>query len=399
MLIFQLIYVSLICFTVAVSNSEPNTRYNHDFDPRSYKTSAQEASTTPDLNSLIPGALTSDTALRNLYSLYRVEHGVSHGDHETPHRLRLFRDFLVEVTELQRDESVKWTPGITFMGHMTECEKSLLSSGNVTDHLDTWNSEDQCDEYNGGEELKRDDSDVLQAFVLPESYDWRALGAVTDVKDQLGGDCWAYAAVTAMEAQIMYLRGVLSELSTQELVDCVYYGYGVNHFEDGGLPHHAWDHITKDERIGYRYQIPERPVGFYSCSYGSWARNALKDNNVEIRQIVILRKRQATPSNLMTVIARVSPVIVIISTKGADLDKYNAGAFDPRTSKCNQNSSPDHAVAIVGYDKDYFYIKNSWGEKWGNKGYLWWIRAPGRKDCNLYAKSMYPIMEKTRTKK
>ena len=29
-----------------------------------------------------------------------------------------------------------------------------------------------------------------------------------------------------------------------------------------------------------------------------------------------------------------------------------------------------HAVLCIGYDKDYFLIRNSWGEDWGDKGYF-----------------------------
>ena len=28
-----------------------------------------------------------------------------------------------------------------------------------------------------------------------------------------------------------------------------------------------------------------------------------------------------------------------------------------------------HAVAIIGYNNEGFILRNSWGEKWGNKGY------------------------------
>lgn len=28
-----------------------------------------------------------------------------------------------------------------------------------------------------------------------------------------------------------------------------------------------------------------------------------------------------------------------------------------------------HAVALVGYTKNYFIVRNSWGLKWGDKGF------------------------------
>jgi C1A family cysteine protease len=30
-----------------------------------------------------------------------------------------------------------------------------------------------------------------------------------------------------------------------------------------------------------------------------------------------------------------------------------------------------HAIALVGYTPDHFIVRNSWGEKWGDKGYAY----------------------------
>jgi len=33
-------------------------------------------------------------------------------------------------------------------------------------------------------------------------------------------------------------------------------------------------------------------------------------------------------------------------------------------------SKLDHGVTLVGYSSSYWLIKNSWGETWGEKGYI-----------------------------
>jgi len=42
------------------------------------------------------------------------------------------------------------------------------------------------------------------------------------------------------------------------------------------------------------------------------------------------------------------------------IDRYGGGMFG------------GHAVVIAGYDEDgNFLVKNSWGRRWGNRGFIW----------------------------
>ncbi len=54
---------------------------------------------------------------------------------------------------------------------------------------------------------------------------------------------------------------------------------------------------------------------------------------------------------------------------------YKSGVASPRICY----TWPDHALLLTGYgtfkNEDYWLIKNSWGVKWGQAGYLWLKRG------------------------
>merc|ERR1719198_2131471 len=57
---------------------------------------------------------------------------------------------------------------------------------------------------------------------------------------------------------------------------------------------------------------------------------------------------------------------------------YGGGVF----SGCSRSASGadlDHGVQLVGYSKDYWIVRNSWGPHWGEKGYIRISRASDQK--------------------
>lgn len=47
---------------------------------------------------------------------------------------------------------------------------------------------------------------------------------------------------------------------------------------------------------------------------------------------------------------------------------YKSGIYRPRNRSCGEQLN--HGVLMVAMYKNYFVIKNSWSEQWGEQGYI-----------------------------
>ena len=78
---------------------------------------------------------------------------------------------------------------------------------------------------------------------------------------------------------------------------------------------------------------------------------------------------QKSPVQWRSWIANNGPILaglmVDATWDNATATKGNLDVFQPATTRGG------HAVCIVGYTKDRFIIRNSWGENWGDKGFAY----------------------------
>lgn len=221
------------------------------------------------------------------------------------------------------------------------------------------------------------------AFVeIPESVDWREHGAVTPVKDQgQCGSCWAFSTTGSLEGQHFRKTGKLVSLSEQNLVDCST-SFG-NNGCNGGLMDNAFKYIKANGGIDTEGSYPYEAMDD-DCHFNPRSVGADDKGFVDIKP--------GSETDLARAVATVGPVSIAIDASHETFQFYSHGVYDE--PECDE-SALDHGVLAVGYGtedgKDYWLVKNSWSEKWGQDGYIKMSRNRDNQ-CGIASCASYPVV-------
>jgi len=218
-------------------------------------------------------------------------------------------------------------------------------------------------------------------FISNEAIDWREKGIVNPVKDQgQCGSCWAFSSIQAQESQWAKVHSVLYSLSEQNLVDCVKTCYGCN----GGLMDLAYDYIIKYQD-GLFMKEEDYP---YTPRQGACRFDKTKGVTKITGYINVV---QGSEDDLAAKVSQYGVAAIAIDASHYSFQLYSGGIYDEK--KCSPEDL-DHAVGCVGYGsengKNFWIVRNSWGQGWGEKGYIRMIKDQGNQ-CGEANYAIIPI--------
>jgi len=191
----------------------------------------------------------------------------------------------------------------------------------------------------------------------PDSFDWRDNGAITPVKNQAAcGSCWAFSVTENVES-VWLISGHGDNstigLSTQQIVDCDTDDSGCG----GGDTPTAYQYIINaggiESEEDYPYNADDNDCSFVKSKVAatiSSFKYATQNSDEKMMK-----------NNL------VSWAPLSICVDAARWQFYTGGVVTPKDC----GTDLDHCTQLVGYNKNYWIVRNSWGTDWGIDGYIY----------------------------
>lgn len=186
---------------------------------------------------------------------------------------------------------------------------------------------------------------------LPEEFDWRSVTELSPIEDQGPncGSCWAFSTAATFQDVMRITKNEKFDLSEQYLLSCAKPGQWTC---NGGFFAHDAHMSPKGSVMASEYPYTAtdsacKPV-IYRWKLGSWQFIA----------------ENPTVDQMKTAIYKYGPISVGVAADSA-FTSYRGGIFMGSGSTLT-----NHAVNIVGWGKGFWIVRNSWGTRWGENGWM-----------------------------
>lgn len=214
-----------------------------------------------------------------------------------------------------------------------------------------------------------------------KTIDWQAEGVVSEVKNQGScGSCWAFSAVGALEAaHAIHGDGEVQQYAEQQLVDCDKACNGCN----GG---EMYDAFAYYESVGACHEKNYPYVAYDQCCDAELCdddSSPISSHELHLNNSPAFIRKQLV----------YGPHSLGVAAGNDAFRYYSSGELDDPNA-CGDRL--DHGVLLVGYiaERKAWKVKNSWGPKWGEAGYIYIKDVPSSKSgvCGVNLEISRPII-------
>jgi len=238
-------------------------------------------------------------------------------------------------------------------------------------------------------EVRTSTQKYIAPSALPTYVNWTEKGLVSAVKDQAQcGSCWTFSATGSMECAwaLKYGATKMVVLSEQEYVDCLDKTKGCG----GGWPTWVYQYVIANGGAMSEADYPYLGTDGHPC------RSNKTDTVARFQSFVNITSGDELA---LTTAATLTPgVSVCIDASPRSFSLYKSGVYKNAQCKTKKDDL-DHAVLVTGFGTDsatgldYYLVKNSWGPKWGDMGYIKMYRDINNhtNNCGIATVAAYPI--------
>ncbi|XP_053378228.1 dipeptidyl peptidase 1-like [Mercenaria mercenaria] len=237
------------------------------------------------------------------------------------------------------------------------------------------------------------------AASLPVEFDWRKMNGinyVSPVRNQGScGSCFAFSAMGMNEARwrVMSNNTAQPVFSPQDIVECSEYSQGC----EGGFPYLIGGKYAED------FGLVLEDCNPYKGKDGACSTKKDCPRMYSTRYEYIGGFYGACNEALMKIeLVKNGPMAVAFEVYN-DFFHYKSGIYHHTglLDRFNPFEITNHAVLLVGYGtdtnspngpEDYWIVKNSWGESWGEDGYFRIRRGVDECSIESIAVQSFPIM-------